>query len=40
MLDKKVKSNPKYDNVKGTLKTGKTAKDVVSVSKYFCGAFL
>lgn len=33
VLNKKVHSNPKYGNVKGTLNTGKTAKSVVSVSK-------
>jgi len=28
-----VPRNPKYEHVKGTLSTGKTAKDVESVSK-------
>jgi hypothetical protein len=29
-----VHKNPKYENVKGTINTGKTAKDVQSVSKF------
>jgi len=34
VLNKKVQSNPKYAGVKGTVDTGKTAKDVTTVSKY------
>ena len=32
MLNKKVKSNPKYDKVQSTINTGASAKNVVSVS--------
>jgi hypothetical protein len=33
VLNKKVHSNPKYAGVKGTISTGKTVKDVATVSK-------
>lgn len=33
VLNKKTHSNPKYANVKGTIKTGTTVKDVAQVSK-------
>jgi len=29
-----VHANPKYDGVKGKLNTGKTVKDVTTISKY------
>jgi hypothetical protein len=35
VLNKKVHSNPKYAGVKGTISTGKTVKDVATVSKWF-----
>ena len=33
ILDKKVKKNPKYENVKSVISTGKTMKDVEIMSK-------
>ena len=33
MLDKKVRKNPKYENIKSTLNTGKTMKEVEIISK-------
>lgn len=33
VLDKKVKKSTKYDNIKSSLNTGKTAKDVEIMSK-------
>lgn len=37
ILDKKVKKSTKYENIKSTLNTGKTIKDVEIMSKQsFC----
>ena len=33
MLEKKVPKNPKYQNVKSNINTGKTMKDVEIISK-------
>lgn len=33
ILDKKVKKNPKYENVKSMINTGKTMKNVEIISK-------
>jgi len=40
VLNKKVHSNPKYAGVKGTISTGKTVKDVATVSKWFHSVIL
>ena len=36
MLDTKVPKNPKYQNVKSNINTGKSAKDVEIISKFLC----
>lgn len=37
ILQKKVHTNPKYSNIKGTINTGNTVKDLTPTSKYFGG---